>query len=107
MCISMCNSTYCIYSAEYSPIKFNWARLDIYFNINLNSTHILAIVFISTDYLIVLCSWAMFTFKAEAEAKCEFTWEAGYAGDVVMSGSEPLSGKWGLFTYAQGKKWFR
>lgn len=49
----------------------------------------------------------MFTFKAEAEAKCEFTWEAGYAGDVVMSGSEPLSGKWGLFTYAQGKKWLR
>lgn len=35
----------------------------------------------------------MFTFKAEAEAKCEFTREAGYAGDVVMSGSEPLSRK--------------
>lgn len=49
----------------------------------------------------------MFTFKAEAEAKCEFTWEAGYAGDIVMSGGEPLSRKRGLFTDAQGKKWFR
>lgn len=94
-----------MFTAKYSTIKFNWACLDVKFVINLN--HILGIVFISANYFIVLCLWAMFTFKAEAEAKCEFTWEACYAGDIVMSGGEPLSRKRGLFTDAQGKKWFR
>lgn len=46
-------------------------------------------------------------FETEAEAKCELVGEAGFARDIVMPSSEPVSRKRRLFADAEREEWVR